>query len=723
MIITKFNSIINKNNVKQQINNILSIQIKNDFDIIIDETIKYITSNISNEIPENMTEIEYLALINKKLMDIVVPIIKNKVNSVKKNKEEKEENKKKELAVNNERNNVENIFDPILMKNYKNSIPIIEYPKQSYDRKPNLELNKIEENRDELVPKMKPVDITRIQAQIQSFSKNEDKSKTLQMYNELLTSYSLPFNQRMDDDNGNGNGNSNSNNNDDNIEIDRRNFNKSLLMETPINQLTSNYNIGPEISNANELLLSSYSTQRNEGVSYHVNQIKEKNEESEKIKQPIYSSYNVPKKYYITFDSIYRDLDKYPVSNMFQYIFSEKNNDKTIDYRSYYDQYNTLILNEKSFFITNSNDINIKEKGKNIVSLSLLNAIVPIFHILNKDPYLSLVIPEIKGYYIGQNNITNDSFAKIVIDNTLNNPSENSHSFYHFKRGQDENCVYKVEWGKMDTLTFQLYDKDGQLYNSGIDKLYIKSFKSGSVKYNIHSGKSYVSTVFTIQNKHHEYANYFSYYSNDNNDNQTCLYNHFVQVSDKLYFYNTLPMENEIAFLEDIVFIHKIKYEKGEKGEEKTANIYICYKRIIEEKEKQVYVHLENIIDNGMIQNYYLVLFDKELEKYYSLQINRFEKNYVNVCISNLPKNIIYENLKIGISQKNRKGRKEDKKNSFFTKYGHTVLSVGKKENELFDIEIDYPFDNKLYEYPFDTIFFIQAKMQICYEFEMVVNE
>lgn len=693
MIIHKFNSINNKNNIKQEINNKLNIQVNNSFDVIIDETTKYIISNVSNEIPNNINENEYLSMMNKKLIDIVLPIIKNKVGTNKKNIIPP--------AVNKERNNIDNLFDPILMNNYKNNIPIIEYPKQSYDRKPNFELNKIEEKRDELIPKMKPVDVTRIQAQIQNNAKNEDKGKTLQMYNELLTSYSQPLNQKEND-------------------------NQYESMSTPIDQLEAfNYNIPSEIefnnsSFKNELLLMNSDSKNNNNDST-------KSLKFSAVKEnpiPLFLEPTikiVEKKYYIIFDSLYRNLYEYPNPTNFQIKFAPSNNN--ILYNTYYDQYNTLIINEKSF-VNNSIDMNVQETFDNILSISVTNCTVPSnaisynenvgLNIFN-DPYLYLVIPEIKGPYRGGNTITYNSFAKLVIDMATNIPGS---IFSNLIINRDEKFIYNpVLAGKIDKMTLNMYNRDGQLYNFGIDKLYIAAFKSGTTQYNSFCGKLYTSTIFTIQNTNNEYAKYCSIYSSITPCNY--LNSHPVDVGDKLYFYSTLPTDGQIAYFEDNIYIHKMKYNG-----DGTANLYIGYKRLVQEKEKLVYVQLANIIPNALFRNYYVVVFDKISRKYYYLTINSFETNYVNINIHNMPKYTKFDDLIIGISQKNLSGINDDSLNSLFTKYGYIVLSVGQNENDKFDIEINCPYENLneniLNGYEPGSIFLIQNKMQISYNFEIV---
>lgn len=84
----------------------------------------------------------------------------------------------------------------------------------------------------------------------------------------------------------------------------------------------------------------------------------------------------IEKKYYIIFDSKYRDLELYPLPVNFQVKFAPTTNN--FIYNSYYDKYNTLILAEKSINYGTNTEINIQETFDNIKSIKCTFASVPV---------------------------------------------------------------------------------------------------------------------------------------------------------------------------------------------------------------------------------------------------------------------------------------------------------------------------------------------------------
>ena len=203
MIDKIFNSVGNRNAIKSIINDkILStnnININNNFDEIIIETMNYVKSKVASKPPSGINEEQYLLLMNKKVYEIVTPIIikkmenknvslpktvieKKQINITKDNFTKDNFTKKSNKDVNF---NQDTLFDPLLMRNYE--IPaLMDYPKPGANLK-NIESGKIdtqiknlEDERSTLTPKLKPIDFS---------LKDDKKNNTVQLYNELLTNY------------------------------------------------------------------------------------------------------------------------------------------------------------------------------------------------------------------------------------------------------------------------------------------------------------------------------------------------------------------------------------------------------------------------------------------------------------------------------------------------------------------------------------------------------
>ena len=175
---------------------------------IIDETIKYVLSQVNPVPPKGIAEKDYLNMMNKKVCNTVIPVIEQKIEleninkNINKNININNTSKSNLVSINksdNVNNNInnkqkvkdhENIFDQLLIKNYE--IPeIIEYPKPSFETNQvktsnfiDTKIKTLENERSELNPKIKPIDFS---------IKNEEKNNTMQMYNNLLTNYNKPL--------------------------------------------------------------------------------------------------------------------------------------------------------------------------------------------------------------------------------------------------------------------------------------------------------------------------------------------------------------------------------------------------------------------------------------------------------------------------------------------------------------------------------------------------
>ena len=800
MINKSFSSNSNKNAIRSVINENIYLTFKtninNNFDNLIDDTMQYVSSQVSPTPPKGVDKEEYLFLMNKKVYDIVTPVIKKKMETSNNNnnKPVKDENQFIGLS----QSKIEqNIFDPYLLKQFETP-PIIEYPKpgamKSNSETTDFQIKNIETERSVLTPKMKPIDF--------SVKDKESRVDTKQLYNELLVNYNTQTNSMLDFDSNqrkinnniekieesldNNNINSftpidllknknetknffnitDNNNNFINKDISNnvafnRNDAKSLqnvfdnefdgLVETKagnsIETFTSKIDSIEEFrpnsmsyDDTNNFNNDINSYNRSQTLSQEFSSFNTKNQ-SMLLEEPTYDI--IEKKFYVIFDSSDRDLYEYPNPTSFQVKFSPAGNN--FKYDSLYDQYNTLIINEKTVVYGDSSNLSVGETFDNVRNITCKCVNVPTNTIylgsndpqeslsgvpLNifKDSYIFLVIPELRGPYRGGGTLAKNSFAKLLIDfasNTNQTSTFTTSNFTTLKTADDESFMNNpVTIGKMDIMTLNLVNKNGLQYNFGIDKLFIESFSEGNMKYDGYCGKEYLTTIINIQNKNSEYARYCKLYSNIGECN--ILNSHPINVSDLLYFYDTIPSTEQIIFVEDYINVSKLKYTK------KTSKlqIYLSYSKIIEGEEKEISVDLRSIIPGGstnntsLFKNYYIVIFNSKINKNYFLNISSFGDTYVVVDYpSTLPQYKDYSSLKVGISKSNLRGNNNNYTNSLFRNYGYHVLNVGTTIETQWQIEIDFPYQH-LPEYYKDSdfyipasVFLIQDKLQISYTF------
>jgi hypothetical protein len=791
MINNSFNSEINKNAIKSIINEKIiekyNYKINNNYDSMITETMDYVLSQVSSKPPKGVSNQEYLFLMNKKVYDLVYPVIDKSVTSNNKKKsvniiENKNNNnivnphdKKTNISIN------DNLFDPVLIKNYETQA-LMDYPKPGASKISNevstMQMKKIESDRSTLTPKLKPIDFS-------IKTTNEDKGINMKMYNELLTSYNTQVNsmntfetqQKNINENIVNIGEDQLLNNDQNMytpidllknkketnnffEVNDNSTNdinsllKNLENNVAFNRndietfVSYNDNIESESSSKKlldykDINIGTSNNFNNDLNTYNINQIPSLEFSGTLQKSPVLLEPKfklVEKKYYIIFDSKYRDLELYPLPVSFQVKFAPASNNYI--YNTYYDSYGTLILSGKEIVYASDTQINIQETFDNIKSIKCTYASVPtnviwyasqgpqvselgIPRSIYCDPYVYLVIPEIKGPYRGGNTLVSNAFSKLGVNESSNVSGRIiSNYFTALTCNSSEVFLYDpVINGKIDKMTLKMFNKYGQLYDFGIDKLYIESFQEGTTQLNGYCGDPYLSTSFFIQSKNSDYISYCAqYYKNVPCD---LINSHPVRESNKLYFYSTLPNVDQIVFLENNIYISKVKINPN-----KTINLYLSYKKVIDGKEKIISVSLRDIIPGGndnnnlLFKDYLIIIYDNKNNKYYYLSIVSFTDNYVIVNKDSLPVYPKYDKLKVGIGKKNYRGNSDSELDSLFCTYGFIVLNIGIDKQNNFKIEINFPY-NQLPQYIKDghytpgDIFLIQDKMQISYNFEI----
>jgi hypothetical protein len=365
--------------------------------------------------------------------------------------------------------------------------------------------------------------------------------------------------------------------------------------------------------------------------------------------------------------------------------------------------------------------MNIRETFDNIQSITCSSVSVPtnpsfyeknVYSNIYNQQYLYLVIPEIKGPYRGGNALTSNAFSKLLVDPSSNVKGlSNTNSFTNLIVNENEIFDYSpVSAGKIDKMTLNLMNKNGNFINFGIDKLFIESIEEGVERTNSYCGKPFISTFITIQQTNDEYSKYCNqYYRTDCN----YLNSHPIIEADKLYFYNTFPSKDQIIFLEEYITISKVKYVN-----DLLLHVYFSYKK----NGKNIPVLLQNLIPTPLLKNYYVVLFDKNDNSTNYFSIDSFTSTYtILISTDKIGK---YSNYRIGIAQKNMRGENDTDIGSFFSNNGFYVYTID--PINPFKIEINYPYhqlpNNIKNNYNSGDIFLIQDKMQISYNFQITIS-
>ena len=699
---------------------------------IINETIKYVLSQVNPTPPKGITEKDYLNMMNKKVCNTVIPVIEQKIELENNNTKSNlvSVNKTDNANTNNINNKQkvkdhENIFDQLLIKNYE--IPeLIEYPKPSFETNQvktsnfiDTKIKTLENERSELTPKIKPIDFS---------IKNEEKNNTMQMYNNLLTNYNKPLE------------NVNNVNNVNNINVnDNYVYTQNKL--TPINMLNNTQNVQgiDDIieqfdgnSYNNSIKLDNLSNKLNNNGP-HFSNIYDKEADRFLVTEPDFEIIN--KNFYVIFDSSIRDFEEYPNQTSFQIKFAPAPTNYL--YNNYYDKNNVLIIKEKNIF--HGDGSSVLETFDNIVSISCKTVNAPLNIIYTgltnplvkdntngtnifKDPYIYLTIPELRGPYQGGSTITRNAFSKLEMDyssNTNGNGINVLSTFTNLRTADPYEYFINdpVTLGKLDKMTLNLYNRTGQLYNFGIDKLYIKSFQAGNQIYNGYCGNSFTSTIITIENKNPEYTKYCSLYSITGDC--TVLNSHPIQNGDLLYFYDTLGTPDEIAFLESNINIVKVKQEKN--SNRIIISLYYNYVNPTTKKNEKVLVDIRQIIPNTNFNGYYMVFVDQTNTNHYLKVYGFTDDGVITEDISN--RNILTKSIKIGIVKANLRGTNSEDGYSLISKNGFRTINVGTTTDTQWQVEIDFPYENlsKYFKdpnlYKDSQIFLIQDKLQVSYTF------
>jgi hypothetical protein len=150
-------------------------------------------------------------------------------------------------------------------------------------------------------------------------------------------------------------------------------------------------------------------------------------------------------------------------------VFFERMPEDKYEYKEHYviidskDRDRTKFPNPNNYTIqfNNGTDGNIEEQFKNIVSIQLVDAIVP-DAVTTDVPYLTLDIPELKSSYAGTNNHLSNTFALLL-------PESRGTPYARCKFVSPALNKYRTPISSLNKLTIQIKNSDGSFYSFGTD--------------------------------------------------------------------------------------------------------------------------------------------------------------------------------------------------------------------------------------------------------------
>jgi hypothetical protein len=743
--------------------------------IILEKSVQKAMILVSDSRPiikNNENKDEVILELNKKVVDLLTPLIKSKPQ---KNIEiDIQKNIKKNIQPDNRLDfSGDNISGMIFDKDVygNNTVPgVMEYPKIQ-DVKSNLSIENIEKERKVLDPVVKNInfqedtnetptmeDISKLFDQLVN-NRNESDIKNLPVENSSLNNLSL-----------------------NNLSLNNSSLNNSLIT-TPQNQQQQQSQTKRVITN------SLYNTGFKDQKSTDIENIL--NEPINNISPdfgPAVSSLNsviLPPKYnlitntiYIIIDSQDRNFATYPFATNFQVKFSPTGD--SITYDTFTDKKNNILYETKTIYYGDRN-AQLPDVIDNINKIICTSSIIPtLFNYVGgrnpvkfvkattelptpaqyqnyyvtpfegkftestgipisifNEPYLLLNIEELQNTYYGTNTQSNNAFAKLTIPYANNNLRYNIPSkFIECKTTNvEETLVYSpILQGKLDKMTLKLNNKNGKLMKFGYDVLYIESISRGTLQY-ANGCNQFYNTKLKIAKTNKYYLNYCK---------QDTINSHSVCPGDLLYLYSTIPRDDSVIYFSENVHIINIEIidkltDNPEETEYIKLSMHFCtdLNELKERKNKNQcgvcnqtdLINFQDIFpkDNSSNCEYYIYLIIEGDSNFY--KVYGFDGEDIILKV-NKSFNINSQINGIGFTKSNTRGYNTDDENSLFSNNGYHVTSVGnmnfngKKDNkdddQFWNIEIDYPYEYiKNKNIDDGDIFLVQQKLQISYTFKV----
>jgi hypothetical protein len=447
------------------------------------------------------------------------------------------------------------------------------------------------------------------------------------------------------------------------------------------------------------------------------------------------------RKYYISIDSLQRDLETYPLPTNFQVRFEQPGTE--VEVPSFLNSDGVVIYGPPVVYQ------NIGGKGakleniyQNIVELKCIDAQIPLdrgyiggippydfngpeidenrlvpnafpsypygpvwkenygisIDVLD-EPYFFLIVDEIDGAYDGTTLASRRALAKLNYDKMYGV----SRKFVNLKTSTLEGkTFYPSSWAKLSQMTLQLVTRFNQLLDVGVDKVYIKSIEQGEE----------VKPGFFCPLKPGQHLTKISIIAKDPSYGQE-ICGVGLSPGDRLIFYsifNCNPL-GSATMLNENVYINFGKYP--------VIYFYMVYDAQKEQKEKKIDVSPFLKVGDMIIIN-----------NKYALDIEAIDGAGINVRVKSRmgdfdPKVTVVSK---GFVNVNKRGSNELSSCSFLASNG---LRVGGRLDDPLEFQLLYPFEDiptYLKSPPWGfyreyEAFYIHAKKQISYTFEITQIE
>lgn len=382
------------------------------------ESIEYVYSNVSPNPPKGMSIDKYVFLMNKKVINILKPRLNKKKQEV--IVQSNELNKPKSInlnpvqisSTNLSNNSYDHVFDPSKTIHNELNVNTMDPPKpqgiSNSSETMNQELNKLQNTRDQLMPKAENIDF--------SLDNQNDKLERPDiLYNDIVKKREKQnfFDVQKRFENFD-NHNNNINQNNITLTLQREENNNNIAQSTPLGEILKKQNNlqGQQIldrpdfsapinntintmstplaaNNNNQQLFNRQSTpllNNNDTQSSYtkkleefVNPIHSIPENLNTRAQSVLLQPKIPLKkfdYYITVDSQDRDLAIYPNPSNFQVKFSPSSNG--IEVGNIIDKDNNLIIEGKTLYFGDDNGASINITYDNIYEIECIAVTVPL---------------------------------------------------------------------------------------------------------------------------------------------------------------------------------------------------------------------------------------------------------------------------------------------------------------------------------------------------------
>ncbi len=757
----------------------------------IQETMNYVQQNVSDKVPYGVSSEDYLMMMNKKVFSLITPVIKKDVEE----KIEKEKNnytiipprrmismntQPKEHFKNSSSNRIQPVtsvkqdptFDPVLLKQYEN-IPIADYPSPSDQKEKESDMNQridqLQMERNEIYPKPSKV---HFQDPISDLPKESVHNMFQKRNKDYKNEYeAIPIDHFEENT----------------VEYFKNEQNNQVsgkeVSTREMDTRTYHLNI-PEFDRQKILYDQKIDNQKDistqEGMSFSPF-----NHEKPQLKSVILPApiENYEKKYRIMINSLDRNKYLFPYQNDFEIKFNPASSSYRFD--AYVDSYGEIIYTGKEIVYSDSSiGATIPITFDNIRQIVLLEVLVPVigfyaggrgpvvfnsavpatgqtttFEQYNpiatrttgipqgvyKEPFLYLIVPELEQNFYSTDNVGNRAFSKLIPEFSSNTGFISVYTSTFTKLYPDGRTDFyrydPITKGKLDKFTPKICNFRGKEYDFGIDKLIIDKFERSTLRYSGYCGNEYYTTHFFIKKTDASYANYCTRFATYRKDCDTLSSTPLVP-GDLLYFYNTLPVEQDIIYFQPNIQVFNFTNIDAD-----TVKINAGY---VKDGDTR-YLNFQDFIPGGNtntfeIYNQYYIAFSMNVPghiglKTYYFRIVGFQDGDVLVKRTAVFDTYIQisQIAKFGFVKNNPQGIQDDNVKSLFNRNGHYIYRVGTIQNngqiatentDQYKISLDFPYEYLTeyfesfasnYTYQSGDFFFVQHKLQLIYEFEITV--